>query len=160
MALAPWNAVAGGKFRTDAEEAKRRETGNYRKLSPNWERNEQERKVSAALEKVANEVGTKHLTAGQSPLPYAQREGVANWSKLKVAIAYLLLKTPYVFPVVGCRTVEHLLENLEALDIDLTNEQMQELESAVAFDPGFPNTMIVNCLVVCCAPSTDALTTG
>ena len=27
MALAPWNVLAGGKIRTDAEEQRRRETG-------------------------------------------------------------------------------------------------------------------------------------
>ena len=29
-----------------------------------WERNEQEKKVAQALEKVAAEVGAKHITAG------------------------------------------------------------------------------------------------
>jgi aryl-alcohol dehydrogenase-like predicted oxidoreductase len=60
-----------------------------------------------------------------------------------VAIAYLLQKTPYVFPIIGGRKVEHLLANLEALEIDLTAEQVKELESVVEFDPGFPTTMIV-----------------
>ena len=64
MALAPFNVLVSGKIRSDAEEAQRRETGNYRKVFPNWERTEQERKVAAALEKVAREVGTKHITAG------------------------------------------------------------------------------------------------
>jgi hypothetical protein len=66
MALAPWNVLAGGKFRTDAEEARRRETGEHgRKLTPDWERNNREKKMSAALEKVASEVGTEHITAGK-----------------------------------------------------------------------------------------------
>lgn len=60
-----------------------------------------------------------------------------------VAIAYLLLKTPYVFPIVGGRKVEHLLDNIEALDIDLTNEQIAYLESILPFDPGFPSTFVV-----------------
>lgn len=65
MALAPWNVLAGGKLRTDKEEALRRETGEQgRKITPEWERNEREKKMSAALEKVASEVGTEHITAG------------------------------------------------------------------------------------------------
>lgn len=61
-----------------------------------------------------------------------------------VAIAYLMQKTPFVFPIIGGRKVEHLLANIEALDISLSDEQIQYLESVVAFDPGFPSTMIVS----------------
>ncbi|RDB26476.1 Aryl-alcohol dehydrogenase [NADP(+)] [Hypsizygus marmoreus] len=125
MALAPWNALAGGKFRTDAEEERRRITGEQgRKLGPTWERNEKERIVSAALEKVAKEVGTNQVTA--------------------VALAYLLHKAPFVFPIIGGRKVEHLLGNIEALDISLSEAQMKELESVVDFDLGFPGRMIGN----------------
>jgi aryl-alcohol dehydrogenase-like predicted oxidoreductase len=66
LALAPWNVLARGKFRTDAEEEKRRQTGEKgRAMGETWERNETERKVSYALEKVAAEVGAKHITSGQ-----------------------------------------------------------------------------------------------
>ena len=65
MALSPWNVLAGGKLRTDAEEEARRKSGEEgRKMMGDWQRNERERKMSAALEKVANETGTKHITAG------------------------------------------------------------------------------------------------
>jgi len=67
LALAPWNVVARGKFRTDAEEERRRVAGEQgRAMSGPWERNEPEKKMSAALEKVAKEVGTEHITAGKS----------------------------------------------------------------------------------------------
>lgn len=52
-------------------------------------------------------------------------------------------KTPYVFPIVGGRKVEHLLGNVEALDIALTEEHVKQIEDAVPFNPGFPHTMIV-----------------
>ena len=67
MALAPWKVLASGKFRTDAEEEQRRATGeNGRKVfDPSWERTEIEKKVSTLLEKVANEVGAKSITAGK-----------------------------------------------------------------------------------------------
>jgi diketogulonate reductase-like aldo/keto reductase len=61
-----------------------------------------------------------------------------------VAIAYLLHKVPYVFPIIGCRKVEHLLSNIEALEIALSDEQMKELEGAVEFNIGFPGTMVVS----------------
>jgi len=45
---------------------------------------------------------------------------------------------PFVFPIIGCRKVEHLQENLKALDITLTPEQTQKIEGATKFDIGFP----------------------
>ena len=68
MALAPWNVLAAGKLRTDEEEAKREATGEKGRMvagfSLEWRRSEDERKVSHALEKVAGEVGAKHITSG------------------------------------------------------------------------------------------------
>ncbi|KAF9465769.1 arylalcohol dehydrogenase [Collybia nuda] len=122
MALAPWDVLAGGKFRTDADEEERRKQGEYRTMMPGWERNDKEKKVSEVLGKVAGEVGTKHLTA--------------------VAIAYLLHKAPYVFPIIGGRKVEHLHANIEALNISLSETQIDELEAAVDFDLGFPGKLI------------------
>jgi aryl-alcohol dehydrogenase-like predicted oxidoreductase len=68
MALAPWDVLASGKLRSDAEEARREKSGeNGRDLKINdngWKRTEQERKMSNALEKVAKEVGVESVTAG------------------------------------------------------------------------------------------------
>jgi aryl-alcohol dehydrogenase-like predicted oxidoreductase len=52
-------------------------------------------------------------------------------------------KTPYVFPIVGARKTEHLLANLEALNISLMPEQIQRIESVVPFDLGFPGNIVV-----------------
>ncbi|KAJ7683567.1 NADP-dependent oxidoreductase domain-containing protein [Mycena rosella] len=124
LALAPWNVLAGGQFRTDADEERRRTTGENGRtvFNPEWERTEDEKKMSRALEKVADEIGTKSITA--------------------VAIAYVMQKVPYCFPIIGGRKVEHLMSNLEALDVSLSKEQIAFLESVIPFDPGFPSKMI------------------
>ena len=120
MALAPWNVLASGKIRSDAEEERRRQTGEAGRqmFGPDWERTPDERKVCLALEKVAQEIGAKSLNA--------------------VAIAYVMQKVPHVFPIIGGRKVEHLQSNLEALDISLSKEQIAYLESILPFDKGFP----------------------
>ncbi|KAF9461957.1 NADP-dependent oxidoreductase domain-containing protein [Collybia nuda] len=119
IALAPWNVLGGGKFRTDAEEEERRRSDEHgRTITGSWERNEDEVKISRALEKVATELGTKNVRA--------------------VAIAYVMQKAPYVFPVLGARKVEQLKSNIEALDISLSPEQMKYLEGILPFDRGFP----------------------
>ncbi|KAJ7677890.1 aryl-alcohol dehydrogenase [Mycena polygramma] len=123
LAITAWNVLASGHIRTDAEEEKRKATGEHgRSLMGPWERNENEKKVCAALEVVAKKIGAEHITA--------------------VAIAYTMHKAPYVFPIVGGRKIEHLMANIEALDITLTQEHIAEIEAALPFDKGFPNNLI------------------
>ncbi|KAI0354913.1 aryl-alcohol dehydrogenase [Trametes cingulata] len=124
MAIAPWNVLAAGKIRTDEEEERRRQTGEKGRtvFSPDWERNETEKKVAKVLEGVASEIGASSIQA--------------------VAIAYLMQKVPYVFPIVGCRKVEQLKANIGALDVALTDEHINRIESAVPFDVGFPSNFI------------------
>lgn len=83
---------------------------------------EDESKVSEALAKVASEHGIESVTA--------------------VALAYVMSKAANVFPVVGGRKVEHLKDNIQALSIKLTPEQIALLESVKPFDPGFPHNFI------------------
>ncbi|KAF8898267.1 Aldo/keto reductase [Gymnopilus junonius] len=120
IALAFWNVLAAGKIRSDEEENRRRESRENGRagFGPTWERNETEKKMCAVLEKIAAEVGTKHVTA--------------------VAIAYTLHKAPIVFPIVGGRKVEQLHANIEALNIRLTPEQINAIETAVPFEAGAP----------------------
>lgn len=67
-----------------------------------------------------------------------------NPSSLIVAIAYVLQKTPYVFPIIGGRKVEHLHANIEALSIALSPEQISYLEGILPFDIGFPINFFVS----------------
>ncbi|KAI0791143.1 Aldo/keto reductase [Abortiporus biennis] len=124
MALAPFSVLAEGRIRSDAEEQKRRESGEKGRmlLSSSWERSESEVKISRALERVGAEVGAKTVAA--------------------VAIAYVMQKYPYVFPIVGGRKVEHLQANIEALNISLTNAHIKYLENILPFDVGFPQNFM------------------
>ncbi|KDR81932.1 hypothetical protein GALMADRAFT_221816 [Galerina marginata CBS 339.88] len=97
-------------------------------FDPTWERTEKERLVCKALEKVANEVGAKDITSDWCFVFLQNFLCLFSCSRL-VAIAYLMQKTTYVFPIIGGRKVEHLLSNIEALDISLTDEQIKPLGS-------------------------------
>ena len=55
-----------------------------------------------------------------------------------MALAYAMHKTPYVFPIVGCRKVDHVKGNTEVLSLELSEEDMEEIEASNAFDIGFP----------------------
>jgi aryl-alcohol dehydrogenase-like predicted oxidoreductase len=66
LALAPWGVLGGGKIRTNAEEARRKESGEKGRtiLGPNWERSPEEKKVCDVLEEIAKEVNCESITAG------------------------------------------------------------------------------------------------
>jgi aryl-alcohol dehydrogenase-like predicted oxidoreductase len=123
MALAPWDVLGGGKFQSkkNMEERKKNKEG-LRSMMGNGEQTEEEVKMSEALSNVAAEHGIESVTA--------------------VALAYVLSKTPNVFPIIGGRKVEHLKDNIQALKIKLTDKQIEYLESVKPLDVGFPNNFI------------------
>ena len=66
MAIAPFNVLAAGKIRTDAEEEAREKSGEGgRAVFGDWRRTESQRKVCKALEEVAAEIGAKNIQSGK-----------------------------------------------------------------------------------------------
>ena len=53
-------------------------------------------------------------------------------------------KTPYVFPIIGGRKIEHLHQNIEALEVALTPEHIKYIEDVVPFKHGFPYDFFVS----------------
>lgn len=60
----------------------------------------------------------------------------------QVALAWTLHNPAVTAPVIGARTPEQLLGNLEALAVDLTAEQLARLEEASAIDLGYPHDLL------------------
>ncbi|KAI1081654.1 aldo/keto reductase [Whalleya microplaca] len=114
MGLAPWGALGGGKFKTE-EQRRNLESGRSADVTEN------EIKVSRALEAVARRKNTIITSVAQ---------------------AYVTHKAPYVFPIVGGRTKEHLKGNIEALTLSLDDDDIKEIEAAIPFDAGFPTTFL------------------
>ncbi|KAK9327389.1 NADP-dependent oxidoreductase domain-containing protein [Lipomyces starkeyi] len=83
---------------------------------------EDEVKMSEALAQVASEHGIESVTA--------------------IALAYVMSKAANVFPIVGGRKVEHMKDNIKALSIKLTDEQIEYLENVNPFSHGFPHNFI------------------
>lgn len=149
MAFAPFGVLCGGKLRTDQEEEKRRSTGEKGRNMPwmgGWERTPEEKTACDALEKVRAEVGATSITAGMLLISDYGLFLNLNYLLGVVAIAYVLHKAPFVFPVMGGRKPEQMLSNVEALDVALADEQMAFLDNIKPLDVGFPNFMIVSSL--------------
>ncbi|KAL0780186.1 hypothetical protein CaCOL14_004670 [Colletotrichum acutatum] len=113
MAIAPWGSLGGGNFKT--EEQRKASTG--RKIPPN----ETEINISEVLERIAIRKNTLITSVAQ---------------------AYVTHKAPFVFPIVGGRSVDHLKANIEALSLKLTDEDMQEIDNVAKLDLGFPLNML------------------
>lgn len=70
-------------------------------------------------------------------LAIAEEVGVAP---SHVAISWVLAKG--VLPIIGPRTHDQLTDNLKALDVSLSTEQLQRLDQASAFKLGFPHDVV------------------
>ncbi|KAI5451881.1 putative aryl-alcohol dehydrogenase aad14 [Naganishia albida] len=124
MALAPWDVVGGGRLQSKKQLEERKKQGEkLRTFVGGEEQTEQEAKYSEVLSAIADEHQVDSVTT--------------------IAIAYVMQKAPYVFPIIGGRKVEHLKANIRALDIKLTDKQIQDIENAQPdWDPGFPHNFI------------------
>ncbi|KAF2767480.1 Aldo/keto reductase [Teratosphaeria nubilosa] len=112
MGLAPWGALGRGMFKSKEEFDRPDRDG--RKTGP------QEPKY-ARISKVLGK--------------FAEAKNTLITS---IALAYVMHKAPYVFPIVGGRKVEHLKGNIAALSVKLTKEEIDEIDAAEPFDVGFP----------------------
>jgi aryl-alcohol dehydrogenase-like predicted oxidoreductase len=118
MALAPWGALGRGLFATEEELQKKSSEG---RKNPNNVNTPEMQAVTAVLSKLATKKETE-ITS--------------------IAMAYVMHKAPYVFPIVGGRKIEHLKGNIAGLAVELSNEEIDEIEDAVPFKIGFPLSML------------------
>jgi len=111
LGVIPWSPLAGGfladKYERDTEPQEgRAATDEFMKKrfsDEGW----------AVLEVVRDLAATKNATAAQ------------------VALAWLLQKDVVDAPIVGPRTVEHLEDNVCALDVSLSAEEIERMEAPV-----------------------------
>jgi aryl-alcohol dehydrogenase-like predicted oxidoreductase len=137
MAIAPWAPLGQGKFKSAEARSNDAQCGSTRASSPS----ENDIKVSEALESVANRKDT-NLHATVSPPSPSPKVKYRRLTLFKQAIAYVMHKTPNVFPIIGQRKIEHLNANIEALSISLSEEDLAEIDNAAPFDIGFPMNFI------------------
>ncbi|KXH42379.1 hypothetical protein CSAL01_11507 [Colletotrichum salicis] len=117
MGLCPWGVLNAGRFQTEEgfKEREKHNPGRQNTVS------EHDKKVSKALERVANAKGAS--------LP-------------DVAVAYVMHKAPFVFPIVGGGKLGRIKNNIKELGLALTEEDIREIEGSHELDPGFPHTFL------------------
>ncbi|CAG8211108.1 unnamed protein product [Penicillium olsonii] len=118
MSVCAYGSLGQGRFQTEASMRERENTNTGRQSKPPTP---VEKSVSKVLEQIAVKKDI-HVTG--------------------VAMAYILHKAPFVFPIVGGRKVDHLEGNIDALGVSLEGEEIEQIEASHEFDPGFPHTFL------------------
>lgn len=121
MGIVPWAALGGGQL-LSAEQREKLKTDNH---AAGRQENISQKNiaVSTALEKIAK---------------------ARNTSLQAMALAYLIAQSPYVIPIVGVQTVEHVKAMAAALEVRLTDEEIKSVHEASPFDPLFPMSFLFN----------------
>jgi aryl-alcohol dehydrogenase-like predicted oxidoreductase len=122
LAILPWSPLAGGL------------------LSGKYSREEQgpegSRRTSFDFPPVDKERAFRVIDAMR---PIAKSHGV---SVARVAIAWLLHKASVTSVIIGAKTTEQLQDNLAAVDLKLTHEEMTTLDKVSALPPEYPQWML------------------
>ncbi len=103
-------------------------------------------KAGDPLRRMGGEQTDKQAAMSEALAKVAVEHGTEG-SVTAIALAYIIQKSRRlgiynVFPIVGGRKVEQLRDNIGALSITLTTEQVAYLESIHPFDTGFPASFI------------------
>ncbi|KAF2271601.1 putative Norsolorinic acid reductase [Westerdykella ornata] len=120
MALCPYGVLGSGRFQTE-EGFKARAQHNPGRQIANARLTDRDREVCKVLETIG-----KEKDAGL----------------FQIALAYVMHKAPYVFPLVGQRRVSHLKDSIAGLSVTLTEEDIDRIEASYDFDVGFPHTFL------------------
>jgi aryl-alcohol dehydrogenase-like predicted oxidoreductase len=84
-------------------------------------------------------VGEKALAAGEAVARVAQEIGC---TPAQVAIRWVYQQPGNLIPILGCRTERQIRDNLGILEVELSEEQMAELNAIADFKMGFPNDFL------------------
>ena len=119
LAVTPWGVlgagVLSGKYNLDAATP-----GRAQKGAATVERN---LRIAAEVVGVAEELGC---------------------TPTQVALAWMRQRPGVVIPLLGARNLVQLRDNLRVLEIRLDDGQVQRLDAASRFDPGFPHNFLAD----------------
>lgn len=128
LGVLPWSPLGGGIL-----------TGKYTAADLSDENGAE---VSASRKGVIASTGHLHQRALDIAAVVGEVAREMEVSASQVAIAWTLRHPAVVSPIIGARTAAQAMDNLGALDIRFTDDQLQRLERASAIAPIFPERFI------------------
>jgi aryl-alcohol dehydrogenase-like predicted oxidoreductase len=128
MGVLPWSPLAGGilsgKYSSSDLDAKSVGMGGGTRRDINLATGRLSKRTLA----VAQQVQACAQEIGRSPS--------------QVALAWTLLNPAVVSPIIGVRTLEQFEDNIAALAVELSPEQISVLDAASRVEMGFPHDML------------------
>lgn len=122
VGLMVWSPLAGGLL-----------SGKYGR---NMQSPEDSRRVSFDFPPVNKEKAFDIIDVMQ---PIAQQKGI---SVAQLALAWLLHQSAVTSVIIGAKKTEQLEDNLKAIDVKLTAEELQKLDEASKLQPEYPGWML------------------
>lgn len=110
IGFVPFSPLGAGFLTGKIDENTKFEQGDFRNLVPRF--STEARKANMALVRVANGV--------------ADRKGA---TPAQVALAWLLAQKPWIVPIPGTTKLHRLEENLGALDLELTADELADIDA-------------------------------
>jgi aryl-alcohol dehydrogenase-like predicted oxidoreductase len=121
LPITPWSPLAGGVL-----------TGKYRNGSANGD-------ASPGRGGRKEQVNERSDATVDAVISIARE---VNASPAQVALAWLRAQGSDVFPILGARKLEQFSDNIAALDLTLSDEQLRRLTAASAIAAGFPHEFL------------------
>lgn len=116
IGFVPFSPLGRGFLTGKIDENTTFDSSDIRSRSPRY--TPEARKANKAFVDLITEIGTRK---GATPA--------------QIALAWLLAQKPWIVPIPGSRKLERLDENLGALSVELTADDLQEIETAIAKVP-------------------------
>lgn len=130
MGVLPWSPLAGGVLSGKYDASDLNPPG-----SPNGSRANSRKDINLST----GRLNERNLTIAAAVGAIAKQ---MNRTSAQVALAWTRLKPATVSPIIGARTLAQLQDNLLALDVTFSDDQIERLESASHIDLGFPHTLL------------------
>jgi aryl-alcohol dehydrogenase-like predicted oxidoreductase len=130
LGVLPWSPLAGGV------------------LSGKYDRNDlnaQGRKEKPAMDSRKNiNIATGRLTERALDIAATVKDVAQelNRTPAQVALAWTLLNPAVASPIIGARTFAQFEDNLAALDVTFSSDQIARLDAVSRIEQGFPNELI------------------
>ncbi len=120
LAVTPWSVLGAGVLTGKYSRGNQPEVGRAKEGAATRERNLD---IAESVVNIAEEIGCKPS---------------------QVAIAWVRQQAGVVIPLIGARNLPQLTENLGALDVRLSDEQLATLDDVSQVDLGFPHNFLAD----------------
>ena len=113
IGLVPYSPLGRGFLTGKMDENTTFDSGDFRNLLPRF--TQEARKANRALVELLGRIG--------------QGKGATS---AQIALAWLLAQKPWIVPIPGTRKLERLQENIGAVAVQLTHDDLRDIETAAA----------------------------